>query len=50
MLRENPKASGRADLYWARLESIIDFSHELVKLTGKAAYNGLQKALSVYWR
>jgi hypothetical protein len=50
MLRENPKASGPADLYRAQPESIIDLSHELVKLTGKAGYNCLQKALSVYWR
>jgi IS5 family transposase len=49
MLRENPKASGQADLYRARLESIIDPSHELVKLTGKVGWSGLQEDLSGYY-
>jgi IS5 family transposase len=49
MLQENPKASGQADLYRARLESIIDPSHELVKLTGKVGWSGLQEDLSVYY-
>ena len=49
MLQENPKASGQADLYRARLESIIDLSHELVKLTGKVGWSGLQEDLSVYY-
>ena len=47
MLQENPKASGQADLYRARLESIIDPRHELVKLAGKIDWSGLQEELSV---
>ena len=47
MLQENPKASGQADLYRARLESIIDPRHELVKLAGKIGWSGLQEDLSV---
>ena len=47
MLQENPKASGQADMYRARLESIIDPRHELVKLAGKIGWSGLQEDLSV---
>jgi IS5 family transposase len=49
MLRENQKSNGQADLYRARLESIIDPSHELVKLSGRIDWNGLQEDLSVYY-
>jgi len=49
MLQENPKASGQADLYRARLESIIDPRHELVKLAGKIDWSGLGEDLSVYY-
>jgi transposase, IS5 family len=49
MLQENPKASDQGDLYRARLESIIDPSHELVKLAGKVGWSGLQEELSVYY-
>jgi transposase, IS5 family len=49
MLQENPKASGQADLYRARLESIIDPRHELVKLAGKIDWSGLGENLSVYY-
>ena len=47
MLQENPKSSGQADLYRARLESIIEPRHELVKLAGKIGWSGLQEDLSV---
>lgn len=46
MLRENPKSSGQADLYRARLESIIDAGHELVKLAGRVDWSGLGEDLS----
>ena len=49
MLQDNPKSSGQADLYRARLESIIDPSHELVKLAGRIDWNGLGEDLSVYY-
>lgn len=49
MLRENPKSSGQADLYRARLESIIDAGHELVKLAGRVDWSGLGEDLSVYY-
>ena len=49
MLQENPKASDQGDLYRARLESIIDPRHELVKLAGKVGWSGLQEDLSVYY-
>ena len=49
MLQENPKSSGQADLYRARLESLIDRSHELVKLAGRIDWNGLGEDLSVYY-
>ena len=49
MLKQNPKASGQEDLYRARLESIIDLQHELVKLMGLVSWDGLQKDLSGYY-
>jgi transposase, IS5 family len=49
MLQENPKARDQGDLYRARLESIIDPRHELVKLAGKVDWSGLQEDLSVYY-
>jgi IS5 family transposase len=49
MLQENPKASDQGDLYRARLESIIDPRHELVKLAGKVDWSRLQEDLSVYY-
>jgi transposase, IS5 family len=49
MLQENPKPSDQGDLYRARLESIIDPRHELVKLAAKVNWSGLQEELSVYY-
>ena len=49
MLRENPKDGGQSDLYRARLDSIIDMRHELVKLTRLVGWEGLQEGLSAYY-
>jgi len=32
MLKENPVASGQADMFRARLDQIIDLGHELTKV------------------
>src|SRR5579863_6844472 len=49
MLKENPKASGQEDLYRARLESIIDLTHELVKMMRLVGWNELASDLSPYY-
>ncbi len=49
MLKENPKASGQEDLYRARLESIIDLRHELVKMMRLVGWNELASDLSPYY-
>jgi len=41
MLKENPQIIGQEDLYRARLESIIDPTHELVKLGRLVEWNDL---------
>lgn len=45
MLKENPKISGQEDLYRARLESIIDLSHELVGMMRLVEWTGLDRDL-----
>jgi IS5 family transposase len=49
MLRDNPKDSGQADLYRARLDSIIDLRHELVKLGRLVEWAALAEDLSQYY-
>jgi transposase, IS5 family len=49
MLKENPKISGQEDLYRARLESIIDMGHELVKAMRLVEWNDLADDLKPYY-
>jgi IS5 family transposase len=49
MLKENPKSSGQEDLYRARLESIIDLTHELVKMMRLVEWSGLESDLRPYY-
>ena len=49
MLKENPKGSGQDDLFRARLESIIDMRHELVKLARIVDWSGLEEDFSAYY-
>jgi IS5 family transposase len=49
MLKENPKSSGQEDLYRARLESIIDLGHELVKMMRLVEWSGLDSDLRPYY-
>jgi IS5 family transposase len=49
MLKENPKISGQEDLYRARLESIIDLGHELVKMMRLVDWTGLDSDLRRYY-
>ena len=49
MLKENPKSSVQEDLYRARLEQIIDLSHELVKMMRLVEWSGLDNDLRPYY-
>jgi IS5 family transposase len=49
MLKENPQMSGQEDLYRARLESIIDLSHELVRMMRLVEWAGLDRDLRPYY-
>jgi len=49
MLKENPKISGQEDLYRARLESIIDLTHELVKMMRLVEWSALESDLRPYY-
>jgi IS5 family transposase len=49
MLKENPQASGQDDLYRARLEAIIDPTHELVKMGRLVDWNDLGGDLREYY-
>ena len=49
MLKENPKISGQEDLYRARLESIIDLTHELVKMMRLVEWSGLDSDLRPHY-
>ena len=49
MLKENPKGSGQDDLFRARLESIIDMRHELVKLARIVDWSGLEEDFSAHY-
>ena len=49
MLRENPERTGQEDLFRARLVSIIDMKHELVKLAGLIDWGGLAKDLAGFY-
>jgi IS5 family transposase len=49
MLKENPQISGQEDLYRARLESIIDLTHELVKMMRLVEWAGLERDLRPYY-
>jgi IS5 family transposase len=49
MLRENPEPTGQEDLFRARLASIIDMKHELVKLAGLMDWGGLGKDLAGFY-
>jgi IS5 family transposase len=49
MLKENPKISGQEDLYRARMESIIDLTHELVKMMRLVEWSGLDSDLRPYY-
>jgi IS5 family transposase len=49
MLKENPKISGQEDLYRARLESLIDLTHELVKMMRLVEWSGLDRDLRPYY-
>jgi IS5 family transposase len=49
MLKENPQNNGQEDLYRARLESIIDLTHELVKMMRLVEWPGLDGDLRPYY-
>lgn len=49
MLKENPVASGQADLFRARLDQIIDLGHELAKLAGLVDWVGVSSDLSKHY-
>src|SRR5271154_4671102 len=49
MLKENPQISGQEDLYRARLESIIDLGHELVKMVRLIGWSELTGDLKEYY-
>jgi len=49
MLKENPLMSGQEDLYRARLEAIIDPTHELVKMSRLVGWNDLSGDLGGYY-
>jgi IS5 family transposase len=49
MLRKNPEDSGQEELFRSRLESIIDPSHELVRLSRIIDWEGLEAAFSGYY-
>lgn len=49
MLKENPQMSGQEDLYRARLESIIDLGHELVKMVRLVGWGELTDDLKEYY-
>jgi len=49
MLKENPKISGQEDLYRARLESIIDLSHDLVSMMRLVEWTGLDRDLRPFY-
>jgi len=46
MLKNNPQKSGQDDLYRARLSSIIDLRHELVKLAGLVEWESISPTVS----
>jgi IS5 family transposase len=49
MLKENPTISGQEDLYRARLESIIDLTHELVRMMRLVEWTGLDRDLRPFY-
>jgi IS5 family transposase len=49
MLKENPQMSGQEDLYRARLESILDLGHELVKMVRLVGWSELTSDLKEYY-
>lgn len=49
MLKENPKETGQDDLFRARLVSIIDMGHELVKMTGLVDWEVLSGDLASFY-
>jgi IS5 family transposase len=49
MLKNNPQKSGQDDLYRARLSSIIDLRHELVKLAGLVEWESLRSDLASFY-
>jgi len=49
MLKENPKESGQNDLFCARLEQVIDLSHELVRMSRMIDWDGLSADLSTFY-
>ena len=49
MLRENPEQTGQEDLFRARLASIIDMKHELVKLAALIDWGGVAKDLAGFY-
>src|SRR5580658_5510489 len=49
MLKENPEISGQEDLYRARLESIIDLTHELVRMMQRVGWSELTGDLKEYY-
>ena len=49
MLKENPKSRGQNDLFNARLESIIDMGHELVKMALLVEWEALRTDFSSFY-
>ncbi len=49
MLKDNPQNSVQDDLYRARLSSIIDLRHELVKLAGLVEWECLKSDLASFY-
>ena len=49
MLKENPVASGQADMFRARLDQIIDLGHELAQLARLVEWNALARDLSPFY-
>ncbi len=49
MLQENPKNSGQGDLFKERLDTIINLSHRLVRLSQLVAWEALESSLSKHY-
>lgn len=49
MLKENPETDGQEDMFFPRLENIVDSRHELVKLSAVVDWDCLETDLSQYY-